>query len=155
MGFKTPITIEEVIKDIQANKYVLPAIQREFVWSAEQIEKLFDSLLKGYPIGSFLFWQVEPERLGEFQFYRFMDRYHERDYRHIEPIEVIGDHEVIAVLDGQQRLTALNIGLRGWYAYKLRHYHWANNAAFPKRRLFQVSRTCLSLRQIGIGCDTG
>ena len=136
MGFKTPITIEEVIKDIQANKYVLPAIQREFVWSAAQIEKLFDSLLKGYPIGSFLFWQVQPERLGEFQFYRFMDRYHERDYRHIEPIEVIGDHEVTAVLDGQQRLTALNIGLRGWYADKLRHYHWANDRAFPKRRLY-------------------
>jgi hypothetical protein len=136
MGFETAITIEKVIKGIQANQYVLPAIQREFVWSAEQIEKLFDSLLKGYPIGSFLFWRVQPERLGEFQLYRFMDRYHERDYRHIEPIEVIGDHEIIAVLDGQQRLTALNIGLRGWYAYKLRHYRWANDRAFPKRRLY-------------------
>jgi hypothetical protein len=46
MGFEKPITIEKVIKGIQANQYVLPAIQREFVWSAEQIEKLFDSLLK-------------------------------------------------------------------------------------------------------------
>ena len=109
MGFKTPITIEEAITGIQTNKYVLPAIQREFVWSAEQIEKLFDSLSRGYPIGTFLFWQVQPERLGEFQFYQFMDRYHERDYRRLEPIEVIGDHEIRAVLDGQQRLTALNI----------------------------------------------
>jgi uncharacterized protein with ParB-like and HNH nuclease domain len=53
MGFEKPITIEKVIKGIQANQYVLPAIQREFVWSTEQIEKLFDSLLRGYPIGPF------------------------------------------------------------------------------------------------------
>ena len=56
MGFEVPITIEKVIREIQANKYILPAIQREFVWSSEQIEKLFDSLMRGYPIGSFLFW---------------------------------------------------------------------------------------------------
>ena len=139
MGFKTPITIEKVITGIQTNRYVLPAIQREFVWDAGQIEKLFDSLLKGYPIGSFLFWQVRPERLGEFQFYRFMDHYHERDYRHNEPIQVIGDHELIAVLDGQQRLTALNIGLRGWYADKLPYYRRSSEHAYPERQL------CLNL----------
>jgi hypothetical protein len=63
-----------------------------------------------------------------------MDRYHERDYRRNEPIKVIGDHEVIAVLDGQQRLTALNIGLRGWYADKLPWYRWSSDHAFPQRR---------------------
>jgi len=42
MGFETPITIQKAINEIQANRYVLPAIQREFVWSAEQVEKLFD-----------------------------------------------------------------------------------------------------------------
>ena len=60
MGFETPITISKAIGEIQSNKYLLPAIQREFVWSAEQIESLFDSLLRGYPIGSFLFWKVLP-----------------------------------------------------------------------------------------------
>ena len=39
MGFETPITIEKVIKGMQENKYVLPAIQREFVWDDEQVEK--------------------------------------------------------------------------------------------------------------------
>jgi len=136
MSFQAPITIDKAIQSIQANKYVLPAIQREFVWDARQIEKLFDSLLREYPIGSFLFWEVQPENLGDFQFYKFMDHYHERDYRHNEPIQVVGSNTVMAVLDGQQRLTALNIGLRGWYANKLRYHRWANSHAFPQRRLY-------------------
>ena len=136
MGFEKPITIEKVIKGIQANQYVLPAIQREFVWSAEQIEKLFDSLMRGYPIGSFLFWKIDPQHLDDFRFYRFMNKYHQRDYRHNESIDLIGNHSTIAVLDGQQRLTALNIGLKGWYAYKLPWYRWSSDYAFPKQRLY-------------------
>jgi uncharacterized protein with ParB-like and HNH nuclease domain len=136
MGFETPITIEKVIQGIQENKYVLPAIQREFVWDGEQIEKLFDSLMRGYPIGSFLFWKVEPDHLKDFQFYRFMDHYHQRDFKHNEPIEIISGNYITAILDGQQRLTALNIGLKGWYASKLAYYRWNNNNAFPQRRLY-------------------
>jgi hypothetical protein len=136
MGIQTPITIAKTIENIQSNDYVLPAIQREFVWSTEQVEKLFDSLMRGYPIGSFLFWQIKPENLKDFQFYRFMDWYHERDYRHNEPIEIIGEKLRIAILDGQQRLTALNIGLKGWYADKLPYYRWNNDLAYPKRQLY-------------------
>jgi hypothetical protein len=136
MAFEKPITIQKAIQEIQTNAYVLPAIQREFVWNTEQIENLFDSLMKGYPIGSFLFWEVQPDRIGDFQFYRFMDRYHERDITHNEPINPPRDRNVIAVLDGQQRLTALNIGLYGWYAFKLPRYWWNNSNAFPKRKLF-------------------
>ena len=136
MGFEKPITIEKVIRGIQENVYVLPSIQREFIWDNEQIENLFDSLMRGYPIGSFLFWSIEPNHLKDFQFYRFMDHYHERDYRHNEPIELIGNNTVIAVLDGQQRLTALNIGLKGWYASKIPYYRWNSEKAFPHKRLY-------------------
>jgi hypothetical protein len=135
MSFEMPITIAEAVKEIQTSNYVLPAIQREFVWSGEQIEKLFDSLMRGYPISSFLFWKIEPGNLEHFQFYRFMDRYHQRDIKHNEPIELIGNQTVFAVLDGQQRLTSLNIGLKGWYADKLPYYAWANDSAFPRRTL--------------------
>lgn len=45
MAYESPLTIAEVVKDISANKYVLPSIQREFVWSTSQIEKLFDSVI--------------------------------------------------------------------------------------------------------------
>lgn len=136
MGYQMPITIMRVIEGIQTNEYILPAIQREFVWDIEQIEKFFDSLMKEYPIGVFLFWKINPDSLQRFQFYRFMDRYHERDYIHNEPIELIGQHNTTAVLDGQQRLTALNIGLRGWYAHKMPYYHRESDHAFPRKKLF-------------------
>ena len=42
MAYQTALTIERVIKDIDSKKYLLPSIQREFVWSTGQIEKLFD-----------------------------------------------------------------------------------------------------------------
>ncbi len=136
MGFQMPIKIAETIAAMQTNGYVLPAIQREFVWTTGQIEKLFDSLMRGYPIGSFLFWQILPQSMHDFQFYRFMDHYHERDHRHNEPITLTGPAQAIAVLDGQQRLTALNIGLKGWFAEKLPWYRWNNPAAFPEQRLY-------------------
>ena len=137
MSFQTPITVAKAMNEISASNYVLPAIQREFVWRTRQIEKLFDSLMQDYPIGAFLFWRVTPEHIGDYQFYRFMDRYHQRDLRHNNPINLAGrPSDVIAVLDGQQRLTALNIGLRGSYAQKLPYYRWNSNHAFPKRRLY-------------------
>ena len=59
MPFGLPITIKEATDRIHKKEYLLPAIQREFVWSSDQIEMLFDSLMRGYPISSFLFWKVE------------------------------------------------------------------------------------------------
>ena len=54
-GFKSPITIKDAIDNIHSRKYLLPAIQREFTWSSEQIEMLFDSIMRDYPINSFMF----------------------------------------------------------------------------------------------------
>ena len=47
--YKPGGTIADVLDRIQKTIYVFPAIQREFVWKPEQIEKLFDSLMQGYP----------------------------------------------------------------------------------------------------------
>lgn len=55
MAYESPLTIAEVIQDISVNKYVLPAIQREYVWGTSQIERLFDSIMQDYPIGAFCF----------------------------------------------------------------------------------------------------
>lgn len=136
MSFQTPITVAQAIESIERNEYVLPAIQREFVWKSGQITRLFDSLMRGYPIGSFLFWRIEAGQVDEYQYYRFMDRFHERNWKHNEPITLSGNAPVTAVLDGQQRLTALNIGLKGTYAYKMPYLWWKNPDAFPERRLY-------------------
>ena len=46
MAFQTPITISDALERIHKRQYALPAIQREFVWSQEQICALFDSLMR-------------------------------------------------------------------------------------------------------------
>lgn len=66
-SFQKPLTIAEVVNGVYKKEYVLPAIQREFVWTTQQITTLFDSLMKNYPIGSFLFWEVDKENIKNFQ----------------------------------------------------------------------------------------
>lgn len=114
---------------------MLPAIQREFVWKPEQIERLFDSLMQGYPFGTFLFWKVAPNISGKFKFYDFVLNYHQRDAAHCPELPVLHNQGVTAVLDGQQRLTALNIGLRGSMAVKLPNRWWTSADAFPRKVL--------------------
>ncbi len=136
MAFQTPITVKEALENIDQKRYLLPAIQREVVWNVEQIERLFDSLLRDYPIGSFLFWHVERKNADNFQFYEFMREYHERDNSHNRKANVSGRDDVTGILDGQQRLTSLYLGLKGSYAYKELRKRRDNPNAFPKRRLY-------------------
>lgn len=136
MSYQTALTINRVIKDIDAKKYLLPSIQREFVWDTEQIEKLFDSLMMDYPINSFLFWKVSKENTREFKFYEFLRDYHQRGNKHNPKANLNGSEDIIAILDGQQRLTSLYIGLKGTYAYKLSYKRWDNPLAYPKRKLY-------------------
>ena len=79
MAFQTPITIHRAVEHVRRKEYVLPAIQRELVWNTDQITRLFDSLMRDYPINSFLFWKVDRDSFREYKFYAFLDDYHERD----------------------------------------------------------------------------
>ena len=133
--YQTGHTIEKTLDQIHRHDLVLPAIQREFVWRPEQIGRLFDSLMQGYPFGTFLYWRVDAENSGKFKFYDFVLDYHERDNPHCPQLGPLPDRQLTAVLDGQQRLTALNIGLRGSMAWKRPRLWWNNPDAFPKRRL--------------------
>ncbi|BCV20220.1 DUF262 domain-containing protein [Moorella sp. Hama-1] len=135
MAFQTAITVVEAVKRIIDRSYLLPAIQREFVWSEEQIERLFDSIMRGYPIGSFLFWKVSRENLKNYQFYEFIKDYHQMK-SHNQKATLMGDENITAILDGQQRLTALYIGLKGSYASKVPYMHWDNPQAFPQKKLY-------------------
>lgn len=135
MAFVEPITIRDAIESVHRKNYLLPAIQREFVWSTDQIERLFDSLMRDYPINSFLFWAVDKTNISNYQFYEFIREYHERDSRHNPKADLNGETGITAILDGQQRLTSLYIGLKGTYAYRLPRKRWDNDSAFPKRKL--------------------
>ncbi|GAT63505.1 DUF262 domain-containing protein [Paludibacter jiangxiensis] len=136
MSYETALKIVDVVKDIQKGKYLLPAIQREFVWDTYQIERLFDSLMRDYPISSFLFWKVEKDKVHDYEFYEFLRNYHERDNTHNPKANITGEEEITAVLDGQQRLTSIYIALKGTYSYKLPRKRWDNDQAYPKRKLY-------------------
>lgn len=135
MTYQTPITIKETLDAIHAHDLVLPAIQREFVWGHDQICTFYDSLMQGYPFGTFLYWKVNAESSGQFKWYDFVRNYHQKDNPHCPELPPI-HRPLTAVLDGQQRLTALNIGLSGSMAWKLPRLWWDNPNAFPQRLLY-------------------
>ena len=128
-------TIKQALENIASNEYVLPAIQREFVWSPEQICMLFDSVMQGYPFGDFLFWRIDPKHSADYRYYGFVRDYHERDNPHCPDLGPLPNRQIIAVLDGQQRLTAFNIGLRGSMSVKRPYKWWSSPDAFPHKVL--------------------
>ena len=126
MGFQIPITIAQAIERISSNAYLLPSIQREFEWPSSKIEWLFDSILRGYPFGSFLFWQVKGETRKAYKFYKFLKHYRQNHQTHNEEFPAAQGNDFIAILDGQQRLTSLYIGICGSHAIKRPYLHDEN-----------------------------
>lgn len=129
--------VKEAMLQITQNEIYLPAIQRKFVWDTDRITKLFDSLMRGYPIGTFLFWFVEGKSKDDYTFYKFIQDYHERDcaWNDVAPKPDLRD-KFIGVLDGQQRLNSMYVALQGSYAYKRKHGRWNDDGAFPQRFLY-------------------
>lgn len=86
---------ESLFNEIDTGQIKLPMFQREFVWEKEQSAKLIDSIIKGFPIGTFIFWKTREEL---------------RSYKdvgnHQLPDTPKGDY-VQYILDGQQRITSL------------------------------------------------
>lgn len=99
----TPGTLQynSLISNIEQGIIKIPQFQRKFVWSIEQTAQLLDSILKGYPIGTFILWQTN-ERL--------------RCIRNIGQFDLPNPPEgqfVQYVLDGQQRMTSLYAAIKG------------------------------------------
>jgi len=150
MSFQTPITISEAVENVDSNRFLLPAIQREFVWSSLKIEWLFDSLMRNYPISSFLFWNVEGDTVTGYRFYKFINEYRERYKTHNEEISTDGISSFSAILDGQQRLTSLYLGLKGSYAFKEYRRKWEDTEwSIPTRRLYINFQTKLEEQEDG------
>jgi uncharacterized protein with ParB-like and HNH nuclease domain len=138
MTFQVPISIQDAISRIRQRRLLLPAIQREFVWNHTKVEWLFDSLLQDYPIGSFLFWEVrDTSAKKDYKYYDFLREYRERYQTENPEFSTAGHSDFEAVLDGQQRLTALYIGLTGSYAYYRGRVWWENTEyVLPTRHLY-------------------
>lgn len=110
-------TVSDVIRNFINKNTFLPAIQREYVWGPYEICKLFDSLMCGYPISSFLFWKIREEDKNKWTAYEFIRDFDE-DSPHNKEANFDGlNKDLYFVLDGQQRITSLFIGLKGSYSY--------------------------------------
>ncbi len=150
MGVFSDKSIKNVVDELNVC-YFLPDIQREYVWlkkaDEKKIEQLFDSILRGYPIGSFLFWKLQKEDIAKsdeqdsdklnFQLYQFITNYDERK-PHNEKIRIeqIMRDDLYIVLDGQQRLTSLYIGLKGTRTFKKKRARNDNPNAYEEKRLY-------------------
>ncbi|EGK8010683.1 DUF262 domain-containing protein, partial [Campylobacter lari] len=126
-GFQSPITINEAMERIKNNEYLLPAFQREYVWSPQKIEELFDSLMREYPISSMLFWKVKDESKTSWKFYKFLNSYRERYNTHNIFFDTTNHKDFYAILDGQQRLTSLYLGLFSHYDIHKSHNKWEDD----------------------------
>lgn len=115
-------TISKVIDKVNKS-ILLPDIQRPFVWKEEQIYKLFDSLMRGYPISTFLFWELSKDKIEAIEMaqntslklYKFVDN---NQVDNVEELNRDKDSYQL-VLDGQQRLTSLYIALKGSWKKKI------------------------------------
>lgn len=124
------------LERVLTKQWLLPAIQREFVWDQEQILTLVDSLMRGYPIGSFLFWNVKPESVSLYQYFDFITEFHEKDASFASKAAIPVGQGIVGVLDGQQRLTALNIAFYGSYTQK-KKFAWGNKFdSFIKKHVY-------------------
>ena len=110
-------TVSDIIRNFINKNTFLPAIQREYVWETYEICKLFDSLMCGYPISSFLFWKIREEDKKKWTAYEFI-RDFDKAAPHNKEANFDGlNKDLYFVLDGQQRMTSLYIGLKGSYSY--------------------------------------
>lgn len=152
MGKFQDTTVKKIIGQLN-DSFFLPDIQREYVWlnkeQDKKIELLFDSILRDYPIGTFLFWSLkksdfetskdEASAAGKlnFQLYKFIERYDVRkSHNEKVNIEQVKSENITIVLDGQQRLTSLYIGLMGSRTLKKPRYWWDNPDAFEEKKLY-------------------
>jgi len=130
------VSIKRIINDIDENQVYLPALQRKFVWNKPQIQLFFDSIMRNFPIGTFLFWKL-PRRVAEnYVFYEFLKEYDQRNPYNRRKTGAFLREEIIGVLDGQQRLNSIYVGLMGTHTERVKYKHSSSPSAWPKTELF-------------------
>lgn len=96
--------IEELLRELETGKYLIPSFQRQYVWDEDDIKDLIDSIVNNYPIGTIILWKPSNSSFSK-----------------IDPFSkpLIGNEiknfsEIFYVIDGQQRLTSLLLVFKNW-----------------------------------------
>ena len=129
----TITTIGDLLSRVNDSLFI-PGIQRPYVWTQEQIVRLFDSLMRRYPIGTLLIWQLPQGRQGDWEIYRFIENFREGDI-HNDRVDSNPEQSYKLVLDGQQRLTSLLLGLAGTYTVKRSNMRRTTIGAWQEKAL--------------------
>lgn len=125
--YQQPQNIRDIVGRMRTSEWLLPNIQRKFVWDKERICTLFDSIMQGYPIGTLMVWKVAAETARNYKFFTFLSDYQQRFRETCEECVLTGTTDHYAVIDGQQRLNSIYLGLIGSYAEKLPRKHWSSS----------------------------
>lgn len=128
-----PSTVMEALRKVQSTSLLVPAMQREFVWRDDQIVALFDSAMRGYPVGTLLLWRLSADVAKKWRWFRCHTDLRRDQHANHQTTPVIGK-TVDAVLDGQQRLTAFNIGVHGSVTF-------AKAGGQPEKRFLWLNAT--------------
>ena len=145
------ITIYEAMTNIKNGKYVMPAFQRQFVWSMEQIEKLWDSILLDYPIATFLFWHVDDNNVTwDTYFCNFLtsvtfDNRKQADSVNFELTDIDVSMTDTAILDGQQRLTSLYLSLFGESYIRQKYARKSKGGSTVTKLLIELNKNKLDI----------
>ncbi len=135
MGNKM-LSIKKVMNEINKT-YFLPDIQRDYRWDEDRVISLFDSLMKNYPIGTLLIWKHKVADYNDaskcsYYFYKHIEKAKKNDNsgeRLEKPYSTSDKKNIYAVLDGQQRLTALYLALSGNGGYEI----WKGRGRKPRK----------------------
>ncbi len=129
------------LKYVKNKNLLLPDIQREYCWDISEIERLFESIVDDYPVGSCIFWKTNKKTINEqkpslYYFLRDFKQGESKNEKAPEAINEDGDYYI--VLDGQQRITSLNIALNGSYTYYKggRGHNRSNPKSWIKKELY-------------------
>lgn len=137
------ISVFSALENIQSGKYVMPAFQRQYVWDMKQIENLWDSILQGYPISTFLYWHIDQNNVSsDTLFCDFMKNVNFSNSRKAEDVNYsLGEVDLQvsnhAILDGQQRLTSLYLSLFGEVHIKNKGN---KGGSFPSRLYIELDK---------------
>ena len=145
------VTIYEAMQNIKNGKYVMPAFQRQYVWSMEQVEKLWDSILLDYPIATFLFWHVDDDNVTrDTYFCTFLskvtfDSRKQADSTNYELTSIDVKITDTAILDGQQRLTSLFLSLFGDAYIRQKHARKNGGGGLVTKLLIELNKNKLDV----------
>ena len=129
----------------------MPAFQRQYVWSMDQIEKLWDSILLDYPIANFLFWHIDDSNVtADTYFCNFLDEVtfsssKQSDSKSYETSGVNLSITDTAILDGQQRLTSLFLTLYGRSYIRQKYARTKNQGGTVAQLLIELNKNRLDV----------